>query len=188
MGRVTGARFIVDASKYPVDGLMAALAPGIQTSILQVVRDPRGSAWSWMRPKQATPGEAVFMTRHGEVDSSRKWLTHNLAAQVFGRTVPGVKYRRLRYEDFAAAPPATAADVAEWAGMDPATLPFTSATAIRLSPNHTAMGNPIRFDTGDVEVKPDVAWRRDMPLRARLLATAPALPLLPIYRYPILPR
>ena len=56
---------------------------------------------------------------------------------------------------------------------------------MRLGRNHTAEGNPMRFVSGELELRADDAWRRQMPSRDRRVVTALTLPLLAAYGYPV---
>ena len=54
--------------------------------------------------------------------------------------------------------------------------------------SHTVSGNPNRFDTGSVALRPDQAWKKDMNPRNRNLVTALTFPLLYRYGYPLAPK
>jgi hypothetical protein len=54
---------------------------------------------------------------------------------------------------------------------------------VRLERNHTAEGNPMRFVSGELELRADDAWHRQMPSRDRRVVTALTLPLLAAYGY-----
>ena len=187
VAQVAGATVIVDGSKYPGDALMALAAPGISTYLVQLVRDPRGTAWSWMRPKAIGPGESAVMDFRGPMQSSWKWLTHNLATELFSRFAEAGKYRRLRYEDFAAQPRETTLELARWVGVDSQSLPWMSARSVRLGRNHTALGNPDRFKYGETEILPDNRWRAQMATRFQATSSLLTLPLLLRYGYPVIP-
>ena len=49
--------------------------------------------------------------------------------------------------------------------------------------DHTAGGNPSRFETGSVDIRPDDDWRYQMPGRRRPYVTALTWPLLVRYGY-----
>ena len=50
---------------------------------------------------------------------------------------------------------------------------------------HTVSGNPGRFRTGEVALRPDDRWRQEQRIGPRLTVTALALPLLHRYGYPV---
>ena len=94
----------------------------------------------------------------------------------------------LRYEDFVSRPRDAAAAIADMLGQASAALPFEDDRTIRLGTNHTVSGNPSRFTTGSVQIRPDQEWIRAQPPGDRWVTTALTLPLLPRYRYPLVPR
>ncbi|HEX6501497.1 MAG TPA: sulfotransferase [Micromonosporaceae bacterium] len=181
----TGARVVVDSSKYPAEA--AALLgrarsgaepedaePEVDLRVLHLVRDPRATAHSWRRAKAYIPAMGVAR-------STAYWTAFNLASD---RVVAAAGERglRLRYEDFARAPRATLTEVMALLGVtDPA--PVDDAGRGRLGVNHTVTGNPDRLVHGPVQVRPDEAWRAELPSRAALLATALAAPALTRYGY-----
>jgi len=186
---VTGAGVLIDSSKRPSDAALLELLPGIEPYYVQLVRDPRAVAYSWQRKKRqrdtAAPAE---MVPHGTLDSGVNWMVWNLAAGAVRRRAGRSRSMLLRYEDFVREPRRAAAAIARMLGEPDAELPFEDDHTIRLGTNHTVSGNPSRFTTGSVAIKPDDAWRNALPSADRWLTTALTLPLLPRYRYPLVPR
>jgi hypothetical protein len=106
------------------------------------------------------------------------WVTGRLWA-----TRPD-RYLRLRYEDLVRDPASAVRSVLSFVGEEPATLPFLSDGAVHLAPTHTVAGNPSRFRTGVVEIRPDDEWLSRLEPRARAIVEAISLPLLRRYGYP----
>jgi len=50
-------------------------------------------------------------------------------------------------------------------------LDHLKTDAIELGPHHTVAGNPMRFQTGRVDLRVDEAWRAAMPAQDRALVT-----------------
>lgn len=186
IAEVTGARLVVDSSKLPSGAaLLARPQAGVTPYLLHVVRDPRAVAHSWGRPKQQLDRpKPALMAQHGPCDSALKWLSWNGLTERAGRAFPG-RYRRVRYEEFAADPRRVIAEVLDFADTTPVGSPFLDDRTVALAGNHTVSGNPSRFRTGTVEVRADEAWRDDLPVASRLATTAMALPLLRRYGYPL---
>ena len=46
----TGARVIVDSSKFASDAALLSHLPGIRPAYVLLIRDPRAVAWSWLQP------------------------------------------------------------------------------------------------------------------------------------------
>ena len=65
---VTGARVIVDSSKWPTYAFLLSNLPSIDLHILHLVRDPRACAFSWRRTKETEPG--VYLDKRGWTVSS----------------------------------------------------------------------------------------------------------------------
>ncbi len=95
---------------------------------------------------------------------------------------------RLRYEDFTAEPELTLRRIAGFAGR-PAqeSYPFLTADgaswSARLGGGHSVSGNPMRFTTGQVAIRPDDRWRTSMPKAQQRTVTALTFPMLAGYGY-----
>jgi hypothetical protein len=183
IARETGAELVVDSSKSPAGAALLAGMDGVQPYLLHMIRDPRAVAHSWMRPKaQLDRHRAVPMDPHGPWESTTNWLTWNALAERVGRDYAG-RARRLRYEDLIAQPQATVAELLSFTGLTDESGPFEDDHTVRLAPNHTVSGNPSRFRTGSVVLRPDEAWRQDQAAVPRLIASTLSLPLLHRYGY-----
>jgi Sulfotransferase domain len=184
ISRATGARVLIDSSKTPVDAYLVAALTDVDLYLVHVVRDPRGCAYSWQRLKRSFEPNVYLPTR-SPARSSLNWLQTNLAIEAVLRPSLGRRYARIRYEDFARHPRSVARELLGLVGEPAADLPFRGDTRIALAPGHTVSGNPIRFTTGELDIRPDDEWRTRIDARSRLLATVPALPLMPHYGYPL---
>ena len=184
--RVTGARVIVDSSKSPVYGSVLGSLPGIDLYVVHLVRDPRATAYSWLRKKlQPDRGEFGYMDRYTPFKSSVIWTVWNAAAGLLWGRSPG-RYLLLRYEDFVAAPRESLLRILKMVGEGGYDdLPFVAGSAVELGANHTVAGNPNRFKTGRIELRLDDEWRVRMRFRHRALVTLLALPLLKRYGYKV---
>lgn len=171
----TGARLIVDTSKFASDAALLGHLPGVQAQFLHLVRDPRGVAMSWLRPKQYTG-------RRGIVDSTLHWDGFNLAGEAVARRHPADSLV-MRYEDLTADPRGSVAAVAALVGDGLVGDVVTSEGSAELGANHTVTGNPNRFDRGAVEVREDARWRDGLSRPQRLGVSVLAAPLLRRYRY-----
>jgi hypothetical protein len=95
----------------------------------------------------------------------------------------------VRYEEFLRTPIASLRRIARFAGLpaDDTALAFLSETdgsvTARLSANHTASGNPMRFQTGPILLRRDDSWRTRLALIDRRRVTALTFPLLRHYGY-----
>ena len=171
------ARVIVDSSKLPTYGWWLNRMAGADLRVVHLVRDPRATAYSWRR-KKALPDkrEGGFMQQQGPLKASGLWTLWNTTAQIFWRR--SGRYLRVRYEDFVREPRATVERICAFVDEPSATLPFVSDHEVALEPSHSVAGNPSRFVTGTVALRPDDEWRTKIPFRDRAVVTAVTWPLL----------
>nr|WP_304515681.1 sulfotransferase [Cellulomonas sp. APG4] len=174
---VAGARLVVDSGKHPTLALCLAQDPRIDLRVLHLVRDPIGVAYSWSKQverPEAREAEDALMTRYSPALSSALWGLTTLEAELLRTTrVPVV---RMRYEDFVAHPRERLEEAWAGLGLDPLGLERV-ATTMHLEPNHTVAGNPMRFRTGEVALRPDTEWKQRMPRGDRWAVAALTLPL-----------
>jgi hypothetical protein len=188
IGSVTDSRVIVDSSKEPAHGYAMSLVPDLDFYVLHLIRDPRAAAYSWLKKKpQPDTDTREHMARFSPTKSSALWDAWNASAEALWRRTPE-KYLRLRYEDFVADPRRSFEKILKLIGEERAEPPLASDREVRLGVSHTVSGNPNRFETGAVELRPDHEWISSMNRRDRALVTTLTLPLLPHYGYPITPK
>lgn len=181
--RTTGANVLVDSSKIVTRAYMLAMLTEIDLYVVHLVRDPRGVAYSRGKRKIKVPDPPLYFPRFGPVKSSLNWLRRNIVIEAFLRRCLGDRYLRLRYEDLAAEPQAAVRSVCALVGEPDAGLPFIERRTVRLSPNHTVGGNPSRFSSGKIDIRPDDEWMVRASRRTRVLATLITAPLMPLYGY-----
>jgi hypothetical protein len=173
---VTGAAVIVDSSKFPAEAAALCGVADVDARVLHLVRDPRASAYSWLRAKSYIPAMAPGR-------SSGYWTAFNAASELIGRALPG-RYLRVRYEDFTVRPDEVMAAIMRWAGLA-GRAPVGRDGRATLGVNHTVTGNPDRLRRGPVTIEADGQWRRELPRRAAATATVLSAPLLRRYGYPL---
>jgi hypothetical protein len=188
----TGSRVIVDSSKIPLYGYLLGLLPGIDLYVVHLVRDPRAVSYSWLKRRLLPPlpdkDEPIYMDRYSSIKSSLLWNITNATVEALWRRRPK-KYLMLRYEDFVGRPQQSFQRILELVCKkeELPSLPFVAERMIELGPNHTTSGNPSRFKTGKLELRPDKEWAFRMRLWDKALVTLSTLPLLLRYKYPIAP-
>jgi hypothetical protein len=179
----TGSRVIIDSSKSPSYGRVLAGIPGLDVRVVQLVRDPRAVAYSWVRKKlqRDDPRRTRSMRSHGPAASSAYWNVLNESTRLLWRD----DQRRLlvRYEDFVARPQATVDEIVRFAGEPTVELAWTGAAELALEPTHTVSGNPSRFDHGTVALRPDDEWQRAMRPRDRRIVDLITRPVRGRYGY-----
>jgi hypothetical protein len=182
---VTGCRVIVDTSKFPSYGFVLGMVPSVDLRVLHLVRDPRAVAYSWLRKRlHPDPESPEYMPLRGPAASSLRWVARNLATEALWRRSPK-GYLLLRYEDFVATPQKSIGRVLDLVGEEAAPRPHVTEHEVELGVNHNVWGNPDRFRTGTVEIRPDTEWISHIQPDDRRLITALAFPLLLRYGYPL---
>lgn len=179
------ADLIIDGSKLPPYGLLLRQQPGIELFVLHLVRDPRATAFSWLRRKPTRDtAEGAAMQRQETWKSSLLWTVWNLTVVRFWKD-DGPQVCRVRYEDFVADPVGQLSRVATMVGADPDRLPFVGPDRVQLAPTHSVAGNPNRHDTGVVRLRADDQWRTDMTRWDRAVVTLVTAPGLRRFGYPL---
>jgi hypothetical protein len=186
---VSGDRVVVDSSKWPQDALLMLASRKVDLFLVHLVRDPRGNAnsWMWKRDNVADPTGKGSQVLHPLFTGTR-WLAWNGTIHLLLRRALGDRYLPLRYEEFAQDPAGAIARITEMVeGAPRRPDALLNGNRALLRPNHTAYGNRSRFVTGEITIRFDDAWRTQMPVKDKLWATLPALPLLRAYGYPAIP-
>jgi hypothetical protein len=182
---VAGSRVIVDTSKFPSYGFVLGMAAGIDLYVVHLVRDPRAVAYSWLRERlHPDPENPEYMPRRGPAASALRWTARNLATEALWRRSPG-RYMMLRYEDFVAEPQKAIGRLLGLVGEEGAPRPHVAEHEVELGVNHNVWGNPGRFKTGTVEIRPDREWACDIKSGDRRLVSSLTFPLLARYGYPL---
>lgn len=185
VAEITGSPVLIDTSKWAAAPGPLGLIPGIDAHVVHLVRDPRAVANSWARRRlQYDLDEPRQMPRFGPISSSVSWTARNWIA-TRARTRLRPRSMLLRYEDFTADPAATLEHITRLLDEPRDLSGVIRDRTVELPPNHTAAGNPARFRTGSVEIRPDVGWREEMSGGAKLTVTALTWPGLLRYHYPL---
>lgn len=164
---------LIDSSKHPSYLLLLRRVRGVDVRLLHVVRDPRGVAHSWSK-HVTRPESGEAMERLGTARACARWVSHNL---LFGLIAVFTPSRRLIYERFAVSPVELGRVVDELVPESrPIRLDIRDRT-IRLGVDHTVSGNPMRFATGEVELRADERWHAEMPRVPRLAVSTLTWPL-----------
>jgi hypothetical protein len=179
-----GVRTVVDASKLPISAHLLARSGLVDLRVLHLVRDRRANAQSAAKrvPRPEAPGQ--LMPQPGAVRCSLEWLGFHLAAE--GLRGCSSRYVRLSYERFAARPAETLDELAwlfDRAGHQHVMDERDGTVLLQLVPWHSVSGNPLRFQSGPVPVRPDDAWHTGLPRVRRWIVTALTAPGLLLYGY-----
>ncbi len=182
---VTGAKTIIDSSKPPTYGWLLGTLPNIDLFVIHLVRDPRGTAYSWMRPKPAGDRPSGgLMRRMPPWKSALSWDLWNTTTELLFRNQPE-RLLRVRYEDLTTRPQTTLPTILHFLGYPENALTSVQGRRFSPGPSHTVAGNPSRLGNTSVNLDLDTAWQAGMPTSRRRVVTALAAPLLFHYGYPL---
>ena len=186
IGEEFGGAVVVDSSKLPPYGAVLDMLPGVELRVVHLIRDPRATAFSWLRKKPLTDGAGrAFMQQQGPVKASGLWVMWNVATGLLWGRSP--RSLRLHYETFVREPRPAVERILAHAGVAGARTPFVSETEVELAPTHTVAGNPSRFSTGRVAIRSDDEWKTAMRPWDRARVTAVTWPFLLRYGYRVRP-
>jgi hypothetical protein len=180
---VTGCRAVIDSTKVPTDLKLLRELPGVDPYVVHLIRDPRAVAYSFQR-KRRQPGTDIFQRQYHPARASFRWNLWNVSITASKRGLSG-RYRRLFYEDFIDNPKATLRLMESFLQLPPSPLPFLDGQFVTLKENHGIWGNPNRVRTGQVELRRDDEWQREMSAWSKWMVTSLTWPLCARYGYPM---
>jgi len=182
ISRVSGAKVVVDATKDPSSLYLLAGIPGIKVTVVHLVRDARGVAFSWNK-KMLRPefrDSTVYMARKGTFAVAGFWTYSNLLAEM--SRGDHAAHLFVRYEDLLAQPRKWLEEICLAAGIVQPDLSFVTSEGVHFEKSdHTVKGNPARFSQGWVDLRIDDEWKTEMVPHDKAVVTALTAPLL--YRY-----
>jgi Sulfotransferase family len=180
--RVSARPIIVDSSKSPVRAVALTRVLGPDLRLLHLIRDPRGVAWSFLKPYTRNDARGI---QH-DIPSSPAWRTSllwaevNALSEVAARRFAPERRATIRYEDFLADPARVLDVVGRVLGADLSELGKRVAASEPLTSGHRVAGNRLRMH-GSIRLRPDTEWRERLAPRDR--ATVRALAGLLMWRY-----
>jgi hypothetical protein len=182
---VSGADVIVDSMKIPAHIYMLATQDRFAASFVQLVRDPRGVAYSNTKevPRQGSRADKPMRTIRTPAKSASKWLWFNTSFELLRAL--GHPLTRVAYEEMVRDPATTIRACAGHTGFPPsdAGLRFIDGRTVDLDPGHLVSGNRMRRSRGGIELRVDDAWRRELPPADRRTVERISFPLLRRYGY-----
>lgn len=182
---ISGASWVTDSSKHVSMPYAVGMSADVDLRVLQLVRDPRGVAFSWSKSvvRPEITDEVALMPQYRSAEVARTWVVHNAALAPVGPL--GIPRIRIRYEDFVADPAVTVSAIADFLGlpMPPELTAELDQGLVELTPDHCVAGNPMRFRNGRLVLRSDDEWTRELPARDRRLIALLATPLLQRYGY-----
>lgn len=183
---ISGGQWVTDSSKHVSMPYAVGLSDRLDVRVVQLVRDPRGVAFSWQRSvvRPEITERVELMPQYSSTQVAKTWVIHNAALAPLGRL--GIPLLRVRYEDFVADPLDCVTSIARFMDVSvPAALEAELRGGyVELGVDHSVAGNPMRFKTGALSLDRDSEWESALPARDQRLIAGLTSPLLLRYGYP----
>lgn len=166
VAETAAVRMVADSSKIALRLKYLKRVPGLPVKVIQLVRDGRAVALTYMRPSAfadasdpklrgggsgGQPHDELTMT-----DAAHEWRRSNEEAREVLRTIPASDQFRISYEDLCTDTAGTVRNVHRFLGLQE----HDSFREFREAPHHV-VGNGMRLD-GTSEVKLDDRWRQHL--------------------------
>ena len=110
------------------------------------------------------------------------WNLKQLSAERFHQ-IADLPWLRVTYEEFVSEPHRVLESIVNLTGEPLTKFPFLNGNTVSLKGGHTAIGNRIRFDTGNKELRLDSEWKSKSSRPGLLTATLLTKPFLRRYGY-----
>lgn len=140
-----GARVFLDSSKEPHRLKFLMRIPSMNVKVIQLVRDGRGVAASYLKRNEFPPRQACD-----------EWRRSIVSEEHMLRRFPSDRALRLRYEDFCQDVAGHARRIFEFLGVDPS----HPVGGFHMA-NHHILGNRMRLSASG-EIRLDEKWRSTM--------------------------
>lgn len=164
---MSGSDVVLDSSKIGPYGFLLAGNQQIDLSVMHLVRDARGVAYSWRRVRQrpeATTDVNTSMKRFTARQATIIWLVDNALAGALRRHRSAGAL--VRYEDVCRD------DQTIWSLLRRLNLPtVTRESCARPGMFHSVAGSPSRLGRRSITLRLDDEWRRSMPRKEKLVVT-----------------
>jgi hypothetical protein len=181
--RVTGADVVIDSSKSTADALLLAVRPDVTTYVVQILRDPRGVAFSLQNHAAKQTG----LARHLQAARAAiRWVAKHVTNEAIRRRYGPDRSIVLRYEELIEDPRGIVEAVAKLVGQPSPVVDLAPGVVIQVPEVHGPDGSKrLRFVTTQVVLQLDTRWQQELSSVDRFLVTLLTYPLLRRYGYPI---
>jgi len=153
---VSGKRIIVDSSKRFSRALALASVENIDLRIIYLVRDSRGVAYSWSKPKRPKP-RSIW-------DASLRWNVTNIAFSLIDRLLDEENFKIVRYEELVDNPKAVMDEIGNFVDLDLSAIADVLQQHGELSVGqHIGVGNGFLRNAETIKLRADNSWKQKMP-------------------------
>jgi hypothetical protein len=168
---VSGKPIIVDSSKSPARAFALGMMPGIDLSLVHLVRDGRGVRTSHRKTFKKDLQAGIMWDHKGHPmwKTVRSWIARNLVSEWVCIHLGPKRTMRLRYEDFAADPKAALERIGSLIELDLSDVANAASSGKPMQVGHNIGGNR-RKKSGIITLRPDdEEWRTALsPTEQRL--------------------
>jgi len=182
---LVGEKVIIDSSKLPSHLYLLRKIPQIDLHILHLIRDGRAVAYSWNKRRKkdlAITTNTSWMPKRSMIWATSAWAVENYFVSTFKDRFA---YAQMRYEDFTTNPSQELNRIQNELGLPNIKIQYATNHSIKLTPNHSVNGNPIRFENKPITIAPDNEWQKIMPKLTRKLLGSLFSPILLKFQYKI---
>ena len=178
----THGSVIIDSSKRAIFGLAASRLAGANVTLIHLVRDSRGCAFSWKaRKPRRELGEKAFMAQVPAGRAALGWTGRNLQADIL--RMQKCRHIFLKYEDLVARPALEVNKILRQIGLS--SISPDQDGIFHAPVSHGIWGNPDRWSSSmrAIKVTKDQRWLTGLSTRDFAVATLVSAPLLKWYGY-----
>ncbi|MEW6058619.1 MAG: sulfotransferase [Actinomycetota bacterium] len=176
---------VVDSSKSSSYLFVLRTMPEIDLRMLHLIRDSRGVAYSATKRvrRPEVDAQGAYMPSYHPARAGVEWLLYNTLFDVAGTT--GTPSMHLRYESLVTDARRQVGRVLRFAGVKDTgeLLGFLGTDTARLQPIHSVSGNPMRFRSGETQLRLDDEWRVRLAPKHRAMVSFITWPLMRRYGY-----
>lgn len=181
IAETTDSAVIIDSSKHPMYGALLTLLPSVDVYLIHLVRHPNAVVFSWKRKKIMPDTNQHFRIRSA-AETAFYWDVWNLGISYIQKRV-GIKYLRVRYEDFIEFPQRSLQEIYDFLGESVAIMPVDHSRRFQMSVNHTVVGNPMKFKRGTIQLQLDSEWETGLSRGDKRTVSLLTWPLMAHYHY-----
>jgi hypothetical protein len=156
LATASGCAVVVDSSKNPSHGFFLNSLKQVRTYPVHLIRDSRATAFS-LRRSRFSPTHGRYLDRRNLVRAGVAWSLANLAAGRLRRANPD--YRVLLYDDLVNQPGRVVAAISDLVGEPAPDSSVLAVNTIRPTHGHSISGNPLKFASGEIDIRADDEWR-----------------------------
>jgi hypothetical protein len=166
ISEVSGKGVVVDTSKPPIRNYALLLNDNLDTHLIHLIRDGRGTVWSLSKSQRRDVEAGIPRDRPPRPAwrTSLRWALTNLESEWVAARAGKAHAVRVNYERFVERPGEVLRDVGLLAGEDFSEVDQALRAGEAFAAGHSVGGNQLRM-ARRVVLLPDFEWRAKLPSR-----------------------